>query len=299
LLRPGHSLRIATLPPGLDPDDLIKQRGAAAMEALLGEARSMVEVLWEIERTAAPLATPEDKAGLKARLMVHVETIRDPDIKALYRRDLLERFGELAYPQRERPPFQPGVRSFTPGRKGPWQPAPPPLSVANTLKMQNIGGGQGLLAAVLAGLIAQPAEIARHAEALARLQPDDPKLAALLDTLTGLVELQQSSGQPLETADILTILAKRGLAVPTAQDYAGMRFGFLDGKADAAAEELAEAVGLLTGLPAVDAALAEATQRHEAEFSDETFAEQQRLRQRKLAMLARLVQMNRNRAALD
>ena len=110
LLRPGHSLRIAVLPAGLDPDDLIKQQGLAAMEAVLGAARPMVEVLWDIEQKAAPFATPEDKAGLKARLMTHVETIGDNDIKALYRRELLDRFGALAYPQRERPAFQPSPR---------------------------------------------------------------------------------------------------------------------------------------------------------------------------------------------
>jgi DNA primase len=165
--------------------------------------------------------------------------------------------------------------------------------------MKNIGARHGLLAAVLAGLIAQPAEIARHAETLAKLLPEDPGMAALLDALIGLSDLPRNGPQPLESSDVLTILAKRGLTAPTADDYAGMRFGFLDGKADAAAEELAEAVGLLVGLPAVEAALAEATQRHEAEFSDETFAEQQRLLQRRLALLARLGQMGRTRAALD
>ncbi|KUR71833.1 DNA primase [Novosphingobium fuchskuhlense] len=299
LLRPGHSLRIAVLPAGLDPDDLIKQQGTAAMEAVLSAARPMVDVLWDIERAAAPVATPEDKAGLKARLMAHVETIGDGDIKGLYRRELLDRFGELAYPQRERPAFQPAPRGSAPGRKGPWQPAPPPLSAAVTARMQAVGEGRPLLAAVLAGLIRQPQQIARHAETLARLEVSDPALAALLDALIDMV--QSGAGpatQPLESTDVLPILAKRGLRAPTADDYAGMRFGFLDGKAPDAAEELAEAVDLLTGLPAVEAALAEATRRHEAEFSDQTFAEQQRLLQRRLALLARLGQMGRTRAGL-
>ena len=295
LLRPGHSLRIAVLPDKLDPDDLIKQRGVAAMEEVLAAARPMVEVLWDIERAAGPVTTPEDKAGLKARLMAHVETIADGDIKGLYRRDLLDRFGALAYPQRERPAFQPAQRGSSPGRKGPWQPAPPPLSAAVTARMQAVGEGRPLLAAVLTGLIAQPQQIARHAETLARLEVPDAGLAALLDTLIDMVD---GGSQPLESSDVLTILAKRGLRAPLADDYAGMRFGFLDGKAPDAAEELAEAVDLLTGLPAVEAALAEATRRHEAEFSDETFAEQQRLLQRRLALLARLGQMGRTRAGM-
>ncbi|GEN98778.1 DNA primase [Novosphingobium sediminis] len=297
LLRPGHSLQIAVLPAGLDPDDLIKQRGAAAMEEVLVAARPMVEVLWDIERAAGPVTTPEDKAGLKARLMAHVETIGDNDIKGLYRRALLDRFGELAYPQRERPAFQPGQRRSGPGGK--WQPGPPPLPAAVTARMQAVGERRPLLAAVLAGLIVQPREIARHAETLARIEVPDPALAALLDALVDLVHGgANGSGQALESADVLPILAKRGLRAPLADDYAGMRFGFLDGKAPGAAEELAEAVDLLVGLPAVEAALAEATRRHEAEFSDETFAEQQRLLQRRLALLARLGQMGRTRAGM-
>ncbi|MBU6395837.1 MAG: DNA primase [Sphingomonadales bacterium] len=293
LLRPGHSLKIAVLPDKLDPDDLIKQRGVAAMEDVLAAARPMVEVLWDIERAAGTVTTPEDKAGLKARLMAHVESIGDNDIKGLYRRDLLDRFGELAYPQRERPAFQPGQRR--PGPGGKWQPGPPPLPAAVTARMQAVGERRPLLAAVLAGLIAQPGEIARHAESLARIEVPDPALAALLDAL---IDLVHSAAQPLESTHVLPILAKRGLRAPSADDYAGMRFGFLDGKAPGAAEELAEAVDLLVGLPAVEAALAEATRRHEAEFSDETFAEQQRLLQRRLALLARLGQMGRTRAGM-
>src|SRR3546814_6786693 len=79
LLRPAHSLRIVRLPEGLDPDDLIKAKGARAMEALLGEARPLIDVLWETERDAHPLGTPEDKAGLKARLMEHVDTLRSEE----------------------------------------------------------------------------------------------------------------------------------------------------------------------------------------------------------------------------
>jgi len=104
LLRPGHSLQIVTMPAGLDPDDLIRREGPRAFEQLLGNAGSLVELLWTHERDAAPLTGPEDKAGLKARLLAHVDTIANPDIAALYRRELLDRYGELAFPKRE---FQP------------------------------------------------------------------------------------------------------------------------------------------------------------------------------------------------
>merc|ERR1712039_164881 len=91
---------IARLPAGLDPDDLIKAQGPAAMERLLSEPASLIETLWTFERDAQPLATPEAKAGLKARLMAHVDTIADPEIKSLYRRELGDRFSAFAYPPR-------------------------------------------------------------------------------------------------------------------------------------------------------------------------------------------------------
>ena len=296
LLQPGHSLRIATLPQGMDPDDVVKARGPQAMEDLLAGGRSLVEVLWEAERDAAPLSTPEDKAGLKARLMAHVETIAHPDIKALYRRDLLERFGDLAFARRERPQVQrTGGHRAADGKRGSWKPAPPPLSPEATARLQRVGTGDGLLAAVIAGLIAHPREIGRHAEALARLSPADPALAATLDTL---IE-QADSAEPLESGALLTILAERRLQTPQAVDYAGMRFGFLGDMGTSGADELAEAVSLLVELPAVEVALTQATRRHEAEFSDESFAEQQRLRERRLALLARFGQMGRARGSSD
>ncbi|WP_372731653.1 DNA primase [Novosphingobium sp.] len=298
MLRPGHSLRITTLPKGMDPDDVVKRDGPQAMEALLDDARSLVDVLWQVERDALPLATPEDKAGLKARLLAHCETIQHPDIKSLYRRELTERFGELAFARKERPPFQP--RQGGQGRgnqgKGPWKPAPLPLGADDKAKMLKIGNGPSitLLAAVLAGLIRHPDQIARHAESLVRLQPEDRATAALLDALLTMAD----SGQTLETAGLEPILAERGLRSPSAQDYAGMRFGFLTGISEKAADELAEAVSLLVELPAVEEALFEATKRAETELSDDSFAEQQRLLQRRLALLAHLGQMGRARAAL-
>lgn len=298
LLRPGHSLRIVTLPQGQDPDDVIKRDGAQAMHDLLGAPRSLIDVLWQAERDAAPLETPEAKAGLKQRLMDHVETIAHPDIKALYRRELNERFGEFAFARRERPPFQPAARApqRQAGRRGqPWQPAAAPMSEDTRNRLARREPRDGLLAGVLAGLVQLPDQIARHAEALARLSPPEPGLGRLLDSLLELAD----SREPLEPAALRTILAARQVDLPTAEDFAGMRFGFLTGPGGStAAAELAEAIDLLIDLPAVESALAQATQRHETEFSEESFAEQQRLLQRRLALLARLGQMGRVRAAL-
>ncbi len=271
LLRPSHSLRIVTLPAGLDPDDVIRRDGVQALEALLSTPGSLLDLLWEHERDAAPLATPEDKAGLKARLLAHVETIAERDIQALYRRELLDRFSAFAFPRREQARWQPG----------PKRAATAPPDPARSRRLRNSAGGgarTALTAATIAGLLRHPRELARHAEALARLAPPDARLDALLDAL--------DSGAPLETARLETILADRGLAAPGPDDYARIRYPFVsDGVAESAASDaLAAAVAILVEEPELDAALAAATERLD-------FDEQQRLLKRKLAMGARLRQM--------
>ena len=300
LLRPGHSLRIVTLPGGMDPDDVVKRDGPQAMEDLLGEARSLIDVLWAAERDALPLTTPEDKAGLKARLMAHCDTIQHPDIKALYRRDLNERFGELAFARKERAPFQPrpGGGAAPRGKGQPWKPAPPPLPAeqANRLQ-QRVGTRDRLIAAVIAGLVEQPDLIAPHAESLARLHPAEADMAATLDALLVLADSVGPSGAALESEHIRTILQERRLRTPTATDFGEIRFGFL-AKREGSAGELADAIALLVELPEVESALEEANRRYQAELTPETEAEKERLRERRLALFARLGQMGRVRASL-
>ncbi len=285
LLRPAHSLRIVRLPAGLDPDDLIKRDGVRAMEALLAQPATLLDVLWEHERDAAPLATPEDKAGLKARLMAHVDTIADKDIQALYRRELLERFSAYAFPRREQREWKPGGRGA---------PAPARSDPAQTGRLRRaVAGGarDALAAAVIAGLLRHPGELARHAEALWQADLADPRLAALADAM--------DEGVPLETAALATILAERGLAAPNPDEYAALPLGFLveDTPPEQARTDLAQAVGLLVERPALERALAEATRRFERDLSEGAYAEQQRLLKRKLDFDSRLRQMASARAS--
>ncbi|KQM17511.1 DNA primase [Novosphingobium sp. Leaf2] len=294
MLRPAHSLRIVRLPEGLDPDDLIKARGAGALQDLLGQAATLVDVLWEAERDAVPLRTPEDKAGLKARLMAHVETIQNPDIASLYRRELQDRYSAFAFPKRENT-WQPRGGGFQPNRNGQkggkWNgkptPAPSSPESISRLNSRHAPGARrdGLSAAVIAGLIRWPSQLPRHAEALARAPGMDPRLAVLIECCGG--------AEALESAAIATILRNNGTQMPSPVEYADLRFGFLlpDVTEEQAAMELAQAIDLLVERPVLEAALAQATARFEAELSDDAFTEQQRIRKRKLEFDNRLRQM--------
>ena len=290
LLRPSHSLAICRMPQGLDPDDLLKMQGAQALLDLLGKATPLVEALWQAERDAAPLPTPEAKAGLKARLLAHVEAIADNDIRSLYRRELLDRFGGWAFPAREtREPRG----AF---RRGPPVPERLEPGVAHRLTRAANASPDKLLGAVIAGFLRFPEALVRHADALARLAPADRRIAALIDVL---VECGDS-GQVLDRQAIATILAERTLKVPAVADYAGLPFAFLVEGADPgeARADLAEAMALLIDRPALEAALA-AAERRFAEDPEGAWAEQQRLLQTRLALERRMMQRATARAGVE
>jgi DNA primase len=269
LLRPGTSLAFITLPAGLDPDDLVRREGAAAMERLLAEPAGLLDTLWTNEREAQPLRTPEDKAGLKARLLAHVEAIAHPDIKALYRRELLERYDAFAFPPRPpRAPFQP--RGRTGGRDRSAMSTTPPMNPgARTQLMASLDSAPDRLAhAVIAGLIRWPGELRRHADTLARFRPADHRLARAVDML-----LDQA--ESLEFAESSPIKGIETLAEPPDKT----RYSFLteDSDPQAAREDLADAVARLVDRPALASALAEATARFERTFEHTDYVEQQRL----------------------
>jgi DNA primase len=283
MLRPGKTLSIVQLPAGLDPDDLIRQQGAKAMEGLLAEPASMIDTLWAFERDEAPLRTPEEKAGLKARLIEHCEAIADPDIKALYRRELMEKFSAFAFPPR--PP-----RERRQWKGGFAKSAPPALdpAAAGRLRKSADGGSRDVLAgAVIAGLLRFPDQILVHADPLARFASGDGRNGPAFESLIEAAEM-------LDPGENAPISPPQGFAPPPDKS----RFAFLDEGADPqdAREDLAEAVALLVERPALEAALAAATARF-ATDPEAAFAEQQRLLKRKLAFEKRLGLMASRRAA--
>lgn len=91
LLTPGHSVRFVFLPDGLDPDDMIRQQGAAALRAELDRTTPLIDVLWSRELAAGPLETPEQRAALEARVRGLVQTIADPVVRAHYDREVRDR----------------------------------------------------------------------------------------------------------------------------------------------------------------------------------------------------------------
>ena len=102
LLKPGHSLRFATLPAGEDPDTLILRQGVAAMREVLDSARPLAEVLWEVE-SAHKAETPEQRAALQHRLEERVRVIADRSVQEHYRSFLRNRLFDAFRQAKHRP----------------------------------------------------------------------------------------------------------------------------------------------------------------------------------------------------
>ena len=98
LVRPGKSLKLATLPDGQDPDDLVRSGGREAVEDVLGAAQPLADMLWAREVEAGPFATPERRAALEARLIEVSDTIADETVRRYYRADFAGRLRQLFAP---------------------------------------------------------------------------------------------------------------------------------------------------------------------------------------------------------
>nr|WP_206376991.1 DNA primase [Sphingomonas sp. G-3-2-10] len=295
-LQPGRSLAFVTLPDGMDPDDLVRAKGPAAFEALLKSPEPLVSRLWAHEVAAGPLDTPEQRAGLKARLSELAGTIADPNVKSEYMAEFRQRID--AHFGRGPREFQPRDRQFTPqrprnakGGRGGWQPPEPPPS--EKVKGVQASGLDPILArAVLAGLIRHPAEIARHMEVLGSLRSTSGALGRLFEAVIH-VALED---QQLDSARILTILAKSGF-----DQVAGdllradtLPFSFTRRAAvdeARAREDLNEAIAVMVAQPAVDAALAEATAALSRDGSEEAFTRQVALSRKRQELEARLANL--------
>lgn len=101
LLKAGRSLQFAVVEGGKDPDDVLREQGAAALKAQLARTTPFAEALFRREHDEAqPLDTPERKTALKVRLRKLAAAIPDPDLAQAYKEDLLARY-EALWPTRQ------------------------------------------------------------------------------------------------------------------------------------------------------------------------------------------------------
>lgn len=84
-LKPNHSARFAFLPPGEDPDSLVRRDGPKALGAVLDSAISLADFLWNHHTAEKSFDSPELRAGLEKTLEDQAARIADRTVQQYYR----------------------------------------------------------------------------------------------------------------------------------------------------------------------------------------------------------------------
>jgi len=211
-LSPGRSLRFALLPEGLDPDDLARSGGQAAVERVLASAKPLVDILWARETEAGPLDTPERRAALERRLRESLALIRDETLRRYYREEVESRLAALSPDARARR-FN---RHAGGGRRDFRGPAPTTpsarLSVSPLLARSPLFTGGAAEspreAVILCTFLVHPDLIQKHAETLADLELEGRGAHMLRSLLLD----SAASGEPADPSVMQARLERAGLA---------------------------------------------------------------------------------------
>ena len=95
VLEPGKSARLALLPEGKDPDDVLKQGGNDAFLKVLATARSLVDSLWDNLAATHDLRQPESRAQFWQSLRNMVREISNNQVRSAYSDEIESRIAAM------------------------------------------------------------------------------------------------------------------------------------------------------------------------------------------------------------
>lgn len=189
LISSDKTLAFGFMPEGQDPDDLIRSKGAAAIEATIASAMSLGSFLFQREQEREPLVSAESRAGLRKRLRSLTGQVSDPDLQRELN-DEMKRSQDAMFAPAPRAAFVPRGRGKA-GEGGPIGNATAELR--NKTKGTASKPKRALIDLVSAPL-RLPALLEGSEEAFASLAIEDQGLDALRH---GLLDLHYS-GKPID-----------------------------------------------------------------------------------------------------
>ena len=172
ILKPGHSLRFVSLPPGEDPDDLLKRGGPKAMRDLLQAATGMADFVWDQELRQHAIDTPERQADFMRRVRGRVRDVADKTVQEAYADSIERRIRQMRDAGRG--------GQFVSGRFGkPVFQRPAPRGSATARARVSTVLGYRQQQGVMAAMVTHPDLMEEFGEALGYLSFDDPFLDKL------------------------------------------------------------------------------------------------------------------------
>ncbi|MFK7881368.1 DNA primase [Roseobacter sp.] len=217
LVEAGQSLRFAIMPARKDPDDLLREQGAAAFQKLLDEALPMVRLLWQRETDGRVFDSPERKAALDKALREKIMTIKDPSIRNHYGQEIKDLRWQLFRPQRAPKQTQRGRNS------SPW--AGPKLGATPTAKLSMLAAAEKGASAdhlreavILAVLATCPEVIEQFESGIEQMRCADPMHAELRNLLLrhmnlGADDLRLKIAEAMGPEALENLLTQRHVAV--------------------------------------------------------------------------------------
>jgi DNA primase len=160
LLEPGRSARLAVLPEGKDPDDLIAASGPEGFRKVIGTARSLIDSLWEQVQAEFDIRQPEARAQFWQAVRGHVRSIGNNQVRSAYGDEIESRIAAMRNQIR-------GISSMVAPRRA----SRPQTGMINRHR------------AVVALLLAHPSLVSANFEALSMLDSGDQSLESLKKAL--------------------------------------------------------------------------------------------------------------------
>ena len=160
LLEPGRSARLAVLPEGKDPDDLIAASGPEGFRKVIGTARSLIDSLWEQIQAEFDIRQPEARAQFWQAVRGHVRSIGNNQVRSAYGDEIESRIAAMRNQIR-------GISSMVAPRRA----SRPQTGLINRHR------------AVVALLLAHPSLVSANFEALSMLDSGDQSLESLKKAL--------------------------------------------------------------------------------------------------------------------
>lgn len=160
LLKANHSVRLAFLPEGEDPDSLIRHGGAQGLRRILESAMSLFDFIWSSHTAGRAFKTPEARAGLVKALENQVRSIADSEVQKHYFSLVRRRTGDLFYQRRDNNRVG----------KGKYSPAPAPLKPRAPVFRDRYAR------ALLAGVVNYPTIYDKVGESFGEILVEDARL---------------------------------------------------------------------------------------------------------------------------
>ncbi|MDB5525343.1 MAG: dnaG [Rhizobium sp.] len=270
-LKPGFSLRIALLPDGKDPDDLVKIEGRMPFDKVIAEARPLADMVWLRETSGTAFDTPEKRAELEARLKTVTQVVADESVRRHYQQDMRDRL--YSYFQNASPQSQQRRGNFQ-GRgqgqgRGNQQAANTPSSsapVSDRLAKSGLVSGYRSLPSLRESVLAltivnHPALFFEEYDEIAHIEFDNRDMQRFWQAVLSVVA---ASGSGLTRDELITALEVQGFDAQLANLDKQIRFARLWTATEHAAIEDARE-GFRQALALYTRARALVRQRHEIE----------------------------------